>query len=231
MNYSFFSAVFLLFVLGACSPKQHAQQEVPSCIKAMIEEFKSQPVQNPPIEVWQWIKDDGEVFYYVTSPCCDQYNYVHNTDCEQVCAPSGGYTGKGDGKCPDLEENVVQNLIWKDERKLDQQAIDANMLNGKMEGLKRMAKANSCDETTKFKFTAYGSKACGGPQGFMPYSSEINEAEFLAKVEQYNQAEKNYNIKYKVVSNCMVEMPPQRVVCVDGKPSLDYGNERIGNLQ
>jgi len=33
-----------------------------------------------------------------------------------LCAPSGGITGKGDGKCPDFNEKAGEGkLIWKKE--------------------------------------------------------------------------------------------------------------------
>jgi len=43
---------------------------------------------------------NGQVFYYVRSPCCDFHNYLYAADGSYVCAPDGGFTGKGDGRCP-----------------------------------------------------------------------------------------------------------------------------------
>lgn len=44
----------------------------------------------------------NQTVYYVTSPCCDQYNYVYDENKEALCAPDGGFTGRGDGKCSDF---------------------------------------------------------------------------------------------------------------------------------
>lgn len=45
---------------------------------------------------------DGKKFYIIVSPCCDQFNPVFDEDGKQVCS-TGGFTGKGDGKCPKFD--------------------------------------------------------------------------------------------------------------------------------
>jgi hypothetical protein len=42
----------------------------------------------------------GRVYYYAGSGCCDQLNAVYDAEGEYVCAPDGGFTGRGDGRCP-----------------------------------------------------------------------------------------------------------------------------------
>ena len=78
--------------------------------------FNNKPVQNPPAEIWEW-KIDNTSYYYITSDCCDQFNYLYDSDCNVVCAPDGGFTGAGDGKCTDLNEPTQKTLIWEDLRK------------------------------------------------------------------------------------------------------------------
>ncbi|WP_295528587.1 hypothetical protein [uncultured Pseudacidovorax sp.] len=41
----------------------------------------------------------GRRAYLLTSPCCDQFNYLYSAEGVLLCAPSGGLTGRGDGKC------------------------------------------------------------------------------------------------------------------------------------
>ena len=101
-------------MLGCKSSDQN--NKLPSCIDSKINALKSEPVRNPPAEVWKW-ETNGSTYYYFNSPCCDQYNFLLNEKCETICAPDGGFTGKGDLKCPDFEENIIRTLIWKDERK------------------------------------------------------------------------------------------------------------------
>lgn len=42
----------------------------------------------------------GQIYYYVRSPCCDFHNFLFASDGSYLCAPDGGFTGRGDGKCP-----------------------------------------------------------------------------------------------------------------------------------
>ena len=43
---------------------------------------------------------NGTSLYLLNSPCCDFVNYLYTADGKVFCAPSGGFTGRGDGKCP-----------------------------------------------------------------------------------------------------------------------------------
>lgn len=43
---------------------------------------------------------DGRVFYLVNAPCCDHVNPLYDADGRRICAPTGGFGGAGDGRCP-----------------------------------------------------------------------------------------------------------------------------------
>jgi hypothetical protein len=82
-----------------------------------IEAIKSQPKWNPPASVEEYMYEGKQVFLF-SSPCCDRYNEVFDIYCNYVCAPSGGYNGKGDGKCVSFKDAAqLVKLIWKDDRK------------------------------------------------------------------------------------------------------------------
>ena len=80
----------------------------------------------------------------------------------------------------------------------------------------------SCTDSSNWNFTAYGAKACGGPQGYIAYSNEIDVTAFLEKIAIYTQAEKEYNFNYGVVSDCSVPIEPKSVTCSNGYPILNY---------
>ena len=42
----------------------------------------------------------GTPLYLIHSPCCDLFDYLYTADGKAFCAPSGGFAGGGDGKCP-----------------------------------------------------------------------------------------------------------------------------------
>lgn len=93
-----------------------AKKEIPVCVEQKIESIKAQDKWNPPAEVNEYIYNGQRVFLF-SSNCCDQYIMLYNGACVYICAPSGGYTGKGDGKCADFYESAKHvRLVWKDPR-------------------------------------------------------------------------------------------------------------------
>ena len=104
----------LVFSINACS-KNGLKENVPNCIEKKINKIANDPVQNPAAEVWKW-QDDVNTYYYFTSDCCDQFDYLYDDECNVVCAPSGGFTGAGDGNCPSFQGQITHTLIWKDPR-------------------------------------------------------------------------------------------------------------------
>jgi hypothetical protein len=51
----------------------------------------------------------GKVYYFLRSPCCDLANHLYDEHGNYVCAPSGGFSGRGDGKCPALREALTHS--------------------------------------------------------------------------------------------------------------------------
>ncbi|WP_236971973.1 DUF6970 domain-containing protein [Membranihabitans marinus] len=94
--------------------KNKDEVDIPTCIQAKIESLKTLHKQNPPAIVEEWETPSG-TYYYITSDCCDQFNYLYDGFCNVVCAPDGGITGEGDGNCPVLTDTVV-TVLWQDER-------------------------------------------------------------------------------------------------------------------
>ncbi|TKC05478.1 hypothetical protein FA048_17265 [Pedobacter polaris] len=88
--------------------------------------------------------------------------------------------------------------------------------------IENIANQHTCENAGEWKFTAIGSKACGGPTGYIAYAVKIDEAEFLEKVALYTEKQKAYNVKWDVASDCMFVMPPKGIECVDGKPKFVY---------
>ncbi|MDA3906395.1 MAG: hypothetical protein PF484_09995 [Bacteroidales bacterium] len=115
----YISTIFLVFtvlisLLSACE-KLDLAADIHSCIEEKIKEIKKEELRNPPAQVWKW-EVDGDTYYYFTSDCCDQYNYLYDSDCNVVCAPDGGFTGTGDGNCPNFNGQIVKTLVWEDDR-------------------------------------------------------------------------------------------------------------------
>ncbi|HEY9170366.1 MAG TPA: hypothetical protein VIN72_12810 [Lutibacter sp.] len=112
---SIYILIGLLFLNVSCE-KSNLNMDAPSCIENEIKKIKIEDVRNPPAQVWKW-EVDGQIYYYINSDCCDQYNLLYDNNCDIICAPDGGITGLGDGNCPDFKEPIKKTLIWQDNRR------------------------------------------------------------------------------------------------------------------
>lgn len=98
-------------IVGGCSP------DVPNWINEAIENFQSEPVDNPPRSIYRYTYQDQTV-YYIPGQCCDQFSTLYDVDGNEICAPDGGLTGEGDGRCPDFfEQRTNELLLWEDSRR------------------------------------------------------------------------------------------------------------------
>ena len=104
----------IILITTACE-KLNLAEDVPSCVEKKIREIKKEDLRNPPAQVWKWAVD-GKNYYYFNSDCCDQFNYLYDENCNVVCAPDGGFTGHGDGNCPEFIGQIVRTLVWEDKR-------------------------------------------------------------------------------------------------------------------
>jgi len=80
----------------------------------------------------------------------------------------------------------------------------------------------TCTEAEEWTFVAIGAKACGGPTGYIAYSTQINEELFLEKVAYFTEQQKKFNTKWGIFSTCDVPAEPTGVSCADGKPIFVY---------
>lgn len=63
-----------------------------------IAAYESAPPDKRPSDITR-VLYNGKPAYVISSPCCDQFNYMYDADGQRICAPSGGFTGQGDGRC------------------------------------------------------------------------------------------------------------------------------------
>jgi hypothetical protein len=104
----------LLMTLEGCS--HSTQPENPEWVDQLIVKFQSEPVGDPPRSIWRY-KHKGDVVYYIPAVCCDQYDLLYGYVGNVICAPDGGYSGDGDGRCPDFfAKRTDEKLVWRDPR-------------------------------------------------------------------------------------------------------------------
>lgn len=90
------------------------------------------------------------------------------------------------------------------------------------EEIQTLASSVDCDHAEDWTYTAYGSKACGGPVGYIAYPTTIDTEAFLELVEQHSNAQEAYNEANGIGSDCSVPSQPIGVICEEGQPVLVY---------
>jgi hypothetical protein len=106
----------LILAIASVQKCNDKARGIPDCIQHKIDGIKKEPGWNPAAEVYEYEYRGKRVFYF-SSDCCDKFNEVYDENCNYLCAPSGGFTGKGDKKCEDFNATAKKiKLIWKDER-------------------------------------------------------------------------------------------------------------------
>lgn len=86
-----------------------------------------------------------------------------------------------------------------------------------------LAESEICTNPSDWDFVGLGSKPCGGPWEYIAYSKKINVKNFLEKVQQYNDLQREDNIRNNRFSNCLFVGPPSGITCEGGKAILIYG--------
>lgn len=88
--------------------------------------------------------------------------------------------------------------------------------------IEEMVSLSVCNENTTCKYIAFGSKPCGGPWGYLVYSTSINTGNLEDLIENYNQQELDFNTKWGIVSDCSVNNPPSSLTCENNTCIANY---------
>lgn len=123
MKYLLIFLVFPFLSASECGKKKNktdadGQQNamtdsIPSCMQQIIDAALKEEPSTAIRQIDEYLYKEKTV-YLVIAPCCDQYNMLYDTDCQPLCAPSGGFTGRGDGNCADFSNAAKHiKLIWK----------------------------------------------------------------------------------------------------------------------
>ncbi len=110
-----FSFLGPLLVWG-CSQSSPPNHVNPDWVSALIHQFESESVGNPPQSIYRY-QYNGQTVYYVPPQCCDQFSTLYDSLGKTIGAPDGGLTGAGDGRCTDFfTVRSDEVLVWRDAR-------------------------------------------------------------------------------------------------------------------
>jgi hypothetical protein len=84
----------------------------------------------------------------------------------------------------------------------------------RLEELRRMIEQEigtpNADKPTQCKLIPFGSKPCGGPSGYLVYSTlKTDEARLQRLVGEFNQLQKKMNEEGAIMSDCAVAPKPE----------------------
>lgn len=115
LQMKFFTSSIVIFIVFN-SIELSIQNNIPVCIQKKINNILAEPVWNPPATVMKYSYRDQTIFLF-SSNCCDQFNSLYDESCHVICAPSGGFTGRGDGRCTDFyQTGKLLSKVWIDQR-------------------------------------------------------------------------------------------------------------------
>jgi len=102
-----FLALITTITLFSSCKKIDKDLGTPNCLNSKITEHDA-------TQVWKW-ESSQETFYLFFLGCCDQFDLLYDEDCNLVCAPSGGFSGGGDGTCSEslLMTEFDKTLIFE----------------------------------------------------------------------------------------------------------------------
>lgn len=100
------AAMALVFAACTTPPTPQAaaaerEKQATEAARKRIAEFEAAGGTDPKGSVSRIMKVsyEGKPAYLFIAPCCDRFNDLHDADGRRLCAPSGGFSGQGDGKC------------------------------------------------------------------------------------------------------------------------------------
>jgi len=99
--------IFLLFpvILAFSCKEDDLSTNMPACIQDQWEAWDFS------IDIYSYTYRDQTVYYFPPQ-CCDIPSVLFDRNCNIICNPDGGWTGGGDGRCPDFfEERTDEQLI------------------------------------------------------------------------------------------------------------------------
>lgn len=104
----------------------------------------------------------------------------------------------------------------------NQPPVSAEILDKLLTEIQELSLGVPCEDASEWRFTALGSKPCGGPWSYIAYSSKIDTLDFLNKVKDYTERQRRFNIETGAISDCALAQRPEEVICRDGKPVFSY---------
>ena len=97
--------------LAACA-QPAAEPTLPDWLSQRIAAFEHAPADAEAEQILALSYGGGSAYLFV-APCCDQFNVLYDATGQRLCAPSGGFTGRGDGRCKAPLTMSASRVVWQ----------------------------------------------------------------------------------------------------------------------
>ena len=88
-------------------------------------------------------------------------------------------------------------------------AADSTALDSLDRAARAMVDSGGCSDSSQCAVAAVGVRGCGGPRDFVVYCRlTTDSAALFAKLDELSTAERAFNTKYQIASNCDMRLPP-----------------------
>jgi len=95
--------LLLVFLAISCRKDEHST-DIPACIRDRWDAWDSS------FDIYSYTYRDQTVYYFPPQ-CCDIPSVLYDKNCNIICNPDGGWTGGGDGLCPDFFSERTDELL------------------------------------------------------------------------------------------------------------------------
>ena len=108
-------ALITLLAASGCAPEP--TQALPEFLQELTASIEAADEAESPGSIWRYTYKDGIVYYVPPMPCCDHLSTLYDEGGAILCAPDGGITGDGNGRCSDFFElRSGETRVWQDPR-------------------------------------------------------------------------------------------------------------------
>lgn len=116
----------------------------------------------------------------------------------------------------------LMSVIACDTNDVDSKDKELLLLEKQLMEIRTVSESVACEDAENWVYTPIGEKACGGPVGYIAYSKNMDTDHFLSLVAEYRLAQMEFNKKWNIISDCLMEQPPVRIDCIEGLALLIY---------
>ena len=94
--------------------KKELSDSIPACLQHLIDIGNKETPPNGPKQIDEYLYKEKKA-YLLMAQCCDQFDMLYDENCKEICSPTGGFSGRGDGRCPEfIREAKLVKTIWKE---------------------------------------------------------------------------------------------------------------------